>query len=322
MRRKFTYEEVKEFVNNLGYELISEEYKNNSTKLALKDEKGYYYMINLNNLKLGKIPEKFHTSNLYTIHNIKLWLIENNKNFKLVSDIYKGAIEKLKWQCFKEECNEIFEMNWHNIYSLKQGCAVCAGRQVGLSNCLATKNSELAKEWHPTLNGNLTPYDVTSCSGKYVWWQCSKNPKHEWFVRIADRNNGRCCPECSKSKGEKRIKLWLDNFILINYISQKGFYGLLGLGNGNLSYDFYIPKLNLLIEYQGIQHEKPVDYLGLGKEHAEEKFKYQQEHDRRKREYAKKHNINLLEIWYWDYDRIEEILDRELNLNITNCISI
>ena len=34
-----------------------------------------------------------------------------------------------------------------------------------------------------------------------------------------------------------------------------------------------------------------------------------------KREYAKNHNIKLLEIWYWDYDNIEEILNKELDLH-------
>ena len=40
-------------------------------------------------------------------------------------------------------------------------------------------------------------------------------------------------------------------------------------------------------------------------------FEYQQEHDRRKKEYAQKNNIKFLEIWYWDIDKIEEILNKE-----------
>ena len=31
-----------------------------------------------------------------------------------------------------------------------------------------------------------------------------------------------------------------------------------------------------------------------------------------KREYAKKHNIELLEIPYWDFDNIEQILESRL----------
>ena len=77
-----------------------------------------------------------------------------------------------------------------------------------------------------------------------------------------------------------------------------------------LSYDFYLPKYNLLIEYQGNYHDGTVN-----KEvQSDEKFNRQQEHDKRKREYAKKNNIKLLEIWYWDFDNIEGILKRELNL--------
>jgi hypothetical protein len=48
---------------------------------------------------------------------------------------------------------------------------------------------------------------------------------------------------------------------------------------------------------------------------SDEEFEYQQEHDKRKREYAEKHNIKLLEIWYWDFDNIETILKKELNIN-------
>ena len=35
---------------------------------------------------------------------------------------------------------------------------------------LAETNPELIKEWHPYKNGTLIPFDVTSGSGKKVWW--------------------------------------------------------------------------------------------------------------------------------------------------------
>ena len=50
---------------------------------------------------------------------------------------------------------------------------------------------------------------------------------------------------------------------------------------------------NLLIEYQGIQHFKPIDTFG-----GEERFKYQQEKDNIKRAFAKENNIKLIEIPY------------------------
>jgi len=134
------------------------------------------------------------------------------------------------------------------------------------------------------------------------------------------------CPECSKSKGEKECKRVFisQGLIEINqkdydklsdidkinntyFIPQKEFDGLIGLKGRNLSYDFYIPKLNSLIEYQGQFHD------GTAKHQTKKQLKKQQEHDRRKKEYAEMNKYNFLEIWYWDFDRIEEILIKELN---------
>ena len=77
-----------------------------------------------------------------------------------------------------------------------------------------------------------------------------------------------------------------------------------------LSYDFYLSKYNLLIEYQGIQHFKPIDIFG-----GENQFKIQQEHDKRKREYIELHRINLLEIKY--NENVNEKLNEYFN-NIFN----
>ena len=80
---------------------------------------------------------------------------------------------------------------------------------------------------------------------------------------------------------KKRINNWL-TINNIEFISQKTFDGLIGTRGGNLSYDFYLPDYNLLIEYQGEYHDGNVQYQ------TQEEFENQQEHDRRKREYAKR----------------------------------
>lgn len=121
-------------------------------------------------------------------------------------------------------------------------------------------------------------------------------------------SNNRRCPYCSSSKGEDKIKSFLDSYN-ISYEFQKKFDGLVGVGNGLLSYDFYIKENNILIEFQGEQHEKPKDFFG-----GKDTFVIQQEHDKRKREYAEQNNIKLLEIWYYDFDNIESILKSHLSL--------
>ena len=62
-------------------------------------------------------------------------------------------------------------------------------------NNLEKLNPSLAREWHPTKNGSLTPRDVTYGSGKKVWWLCSKG--HEWKATISNRSNATGCPYCS-----------------------------------------------------------------------------------------------------------------------------
>lgn len=92
----------------------------------------------------------------------------------------------------------------------------------------------------------------------------------------------------NNSRGEYWIKYLLDK-VNIPYIQQYKPRGLKDLGQ--LSYDFYIPGKSILIEYQGIQHYKPVPYLG-----GKQEFKIQQKHDRIKYNYAKKQGFKLLYI--------------------------
>jgi DNA-directed RNA polymerase subunit RPC12/RpoP len=66
-------------------------------------------------------------------------------------------------------------------------------------NCLANRFPEIAKQWHPAKNGNLTPNKVCCSSLKKVCWICNKN--HEWlstiYHRIYRKSN---CPYCSNKK--------------------------------------------------------------------------------------------------------------------------
>jgi len=303
---KHSYNYIKQVIKDLGYILISETYNGNKDKLIIKDNHGYYYYTIFTNLIRNHKPDIVNKNNPYSIQNIKLWLKLNNKYFEIISEKYIDAHKDLIFKCSKEECQETFTMNWNHIHR-GHNCPYCAGERVGISNCLATKNPELTKEWHPTKNGDLTSYDVTSGSNKNVWWKC-RECDHEWKADISNRHGlGRGCPECSKSKGEKECKRVFD-LKSISYISQKTFDSLTGLGGGLLSYDFYLQKYNLLIEYQGEQHEKYIK----GFHKSVKDFERQVEHDRRKKEYVLLNGYNFLEIWYWDFDNIEEILEEYL----------
>ena len=112
------------------------------------------------------------------------------------------------------------------------------------------------------------------------------------------------CPICKESKGEKQIYLWL-NKKNITFEYQKRFSDL--KDKDLLSYDFYIPSKKVLIEYNGIQHYKIINFFS-----NRNKFLLQKHHDWLKRKYAKDNNINLLIIPYWDFDNINKILEEKI----------
>jgi hypothetical protein len=456
LSRKFTLEEAQQEFISRDYIPLFKTYKDCHEKLLVQTKEGYKVVTCLSNLKNEQIPNKFDKSNLYTIENIKLWCKLNNKEFELISDKYEGNNKKLKWKCLKEDCKEIFEMNWSNIY-IGQNCPYCCGVQVGLSNCLATKRPDLAKEWHPTKNGDLTPYDVTCGSHKNVWWLCQKCnyewqtaicnrnngsdcPKHkfekisiansiptkdnnllimfpdlckewnydkniknpeeycmgsnkkvwwkceerheweaainnrcngnncpycngnkvcidnclqtiniklskewnfdknkdltpydvmansnkkvwwkcnicnyEWIAVINNRNRGKGCPKCNESKGESKIKQYLENKN-IKYESQYRF--ILCKNIRPLPFDLYLSKYNVCIEFDSELHYKSIDYFG-----GELAFKKRQQNDKIKTKYCQDNNILLLRIPYWEFNNIEKILD-EFLLSVNNQTNI
>jgi hypothetical protein len=114
---------------------------------------------------------------------------------------------------------------------------------------------ELAKQWHPTKNGNLNPSDITSKSGKSVWWQCQKDKEHFWKSKVSNRSNGRNCPYCTLTPQSRQELIITHELITIfKGINPKGFKTRV---KGKLrSIDIYIPNLKLGIEFDGSRWHK------------------------------------------------------------------
>lgn len=68
-------------------------------------------------------------------------------------------------------------------------------------NILSKRNLELAKEWHLTKNGKITPDNITVGSDRKAWWLCEKS--HEWESEIGSRNRGVGCPYCAGRRVSK-----------------------------------------------------------------------------------------------------------------------
>lgn len=101
---------------------------------------------------------------------------------------------------------------------------------------------------------------------------------------------GSGCPVCKESHGEREIRNWLKDHH-IRFESQKKFDGC--KRERELPFDFYVPDYNTVIEYDGAQHYRPVDYFG-----GEAAFKLLQERDRIKTAFCEESNIGLLRIPY------------------------
>jgi hypothetical protein len=119
-----------------------------------------------------------------------------------------------------------------------------------------------------------------------------KCPDHGFF-KMRLRNHlyyGYGCPSCSSSKGEECIIKYLEENN-IEYIFQKKFENC--IYKNPLRFDFYLPKYNICIEYDGIQHFEPIKFFG-----GEEIFKNIKERDNIKNEYCLENNIKLIRIPY------------------------
>ena len=122
------------------------------------------------------------------------WDYEKNKILD-PSDVTPGLDINVYWKC---KHGHTWKARIPNRVNNGSGCPYCAGKAVWPGfNDLATTHPDVAKTWHPTLNGNITPKDVTygKCRDTY-WWQCDHG--HHYPARIADRVKGKGCPYCAR----------------------------------------------------------------------------------------------------------------------------
>ena len=184
-----------------------------------------------------------------------------------------------------------------------RGCKQCANQKLRLSNDVFIEKLKL-------ILPNIEPISEYFNTNTYIKYRC----KQCGLIHKALPYNllhGYGCPICNISKGENKCLTFFINH-KINYISQYKYEDLLGIGGGQLKFDFAIVdnclKVLGLVEYDGIFHYE--------KQYDGDRFEVIQIHDKRKNEYCKEHNIPLLRIPYWEYDNVDKLLD-EFVINIS-----
>ena len=304
---KLTQEEVvKRLYDKWGdkYDYSKVVYVNRRTKVCVTcKEHGDFYILPTYNLKFG-CPICAEKERINHIRLTKDEFVEKAKKvhgnkYDYSNTVYNHSMKKVAIIC--REHGTFFQTP--NVHLSGAGCPICGLKSTKFKNEFINR----ARYVH----GDKYDYSKTivKSSLEKVVITC---PIHGDFKQQAYSHLIGCgCPQCSTSlsKGENKIA----KFLLSNRVTYVSQYKIkndnLFSNRKEMHVDFYLPKENIIIEYNGQQHYKEVSYFG-----GEIKFNEQKERDMALRQYCKEHGIKLIEIPYSDYDNIETILKKKLKI--------
>lgn len=252
------------------------------------------------NIRIGNL----HRSNAVDF-SFKAKLVHGEK-YDYSKVIYINNSTKVEIIC-KEHGSFLQTPNSH----LKgNGCPCCKNEATAIRSRLTTEEF-IAKA--KVVNGDKYDYSMTEYNGSHsqVAIICNKC-KNIFWQSATTHLSGKGCPICKFSKGEKLIEIYLNNREIDFYAQYRiKMQDRLIFGINNPKIDFYLPKYNTFIEFNGIQHYKFTPAFHK----TEDDFNKQIERDNRLKKYCKTNKIKLIEIKYDQIDKIDKILDMKLKLN-------
>lgn len=206
--------------------------------------------------------------------------------------IKKGDVKIIKIDNFGDgafihlRCNKghLYKQDRRNLLANK-GCKLCYLKNKSF-------DVEDIKIQFLKIHGNYFSYNFKQYKNVHSKIEIICNKGHRFEQKVSNHLQGKGCPICRESLGERIISFFLDKHN-IQYIKQKKFDNCKYINK--LSFDFYIPIINTLIEYDGIQHFEPIKLFG-----GEEEFKKTQIRDKIKTEYCVNNNIQFVRISYMD----------------------
>jgi ribosomal protein L33 len=199
------------------------------------------------------------------------------------------------------------------VHLAGHGCWKCYGERSGEMRRMSQEEFlRRAQEMH----GDKYDYSEAVCKGGNEKVKIKCNTCGRYFYQLAGNHvEGQGCPYCIMSKHEKRVKAYLEKHG-INYEPHYYEYDEdIPLKYNRFNVDFYIeiesdngesPK-RYIIECNGAQHYRAIGFFG-----GQKQFEWQQMRDNALREHCKKKGIKYIELPYTEYDRTEEILDKEI----------
>lgn len=285
--------------HNDKYEYVEFDYKNCYSKLKIKcPEHGIFIQIYNDHVRGSGCPKCSRVERLSIDSFIDRSSILH-KNFYDYSKVkYKGYETPVEIIC---PTHGSFFQKPHNHLSGK-GCGLC-GRLKTIKQNFKTHESFIIRA--NNIHKNKYSYDCDTYKHNKIKIKIFCQSHGYFFQSPKDHLNGCGCPSCNTSKGELIIKGFLEDHG-IEYVEQKKFNDC--KHKSNLRFDFYIKNKNTCIEYDGVQHFKPIEIFG-GQSYFEEiKIK-----DEIKNKYCKSRGINLIRFRFDDdidciYKHLSELL--------------
>ena len=170
---------------------------------SLKREREKYEICKSNKIKLIRIREKI-PENSYLIADSFINLEGNMWEHKQLEILIRELIRSLDLRS-----NFWTRKNQKNIYSPidinieRDRFEIQKNIYLPKSKSLKSLYPNIAKEWHPTLNENLTAFQVAPHSDLKVWWLCPEC-KNEYSASVSHRVSGTGCPKCGVIKSARK----------------------------------------------------------------------------------------------------------------------
>jgi len=279
------WQEESDLNHNNEFKILEEPINANHVVKILHKKCGNIIESNLNNHKKRycKYCSGKHKRNL------EEWQKESDTYHKNEFIILDAPHGKTKVNIKHKKCGYIFKQTMNNHINHLNGCPKCS-KKIPISKLKLEELQDKSDEIH----------------GKGEYTLLEKPDNYYNKVKVKHNVCGsintttmklhltlKCkCSTCSESNGEQIIRNYLSEKN-IEFIPQKSFKGC--DYKRPLKFDFFLTELNTCIEFDGIQHFKPVDFFGGTPSYLENLKR-----DNIKNDFCKKNNIKLIRIAYYD----------------------
>jgi hypothetical protein len=292
-----TLEDCIEYAEAKGGECLSDMYVNSRTKIQWRCIEGHEWEVpfggkrHKNWCRQCKMKEAGlkHRSTLAEVMEVA-----KQRGGICLSTEYLPGDGKMHWKC--NACDKEWFATFHAV---KYGtwCGICPRKK---RDAKRRYTIDKVREIGVENGGKLLSDTYVNCEGK-LEWECKE--RHVFIMSYNHVQRGSWCSICRCEKlPERTIRLYLERNN-VEYIREWK------MPNTRMRFDFFIPHLNLVIEFDGKGHfmqcyGEPTNY--------ERSLKRILERDEAKDKYCEDNRLSMFRCCYIDMPTIEEAIEEAL----------